>query len=76
MQDSITSQGDHDRDDDDNDDKDDDNDDDDDDNHDGDDEHNQNDDKLLFNFSTCRVMDSSIFFPMNWTFQLNCDRIR
>ena len=23
-----------------------------------------------------RVMDSSIFFPMNWTFQLNCDRIR
>jgi hypothetical protein len=23
-----------------------------------------------------RIIDSSIFFPMNWTFQLNCDRIR
>ena len=23
-----------------------------------------------------RVLDSSIFFPMNWTFQLTCDRIR
>ncbi|XP_023326717.1 uncharacterized protein LOC111700130 [Eurytemora carolleeae] len=23
-----------------------------------------------------RMIDSSIFFPMNWTFQLNCDRIR
>ena len=23
-----------------------------------------------------RVLDTSIFFPMNWTFQLTCDRIR
>ena len=23
-----------------------------------------------------RVLDNSIFFPMNWTFQLTCDRIR